>query len=127
MDDRELPTGREPVEGTAFDFRVSRPIRATVLDDAFTDLARDDDGATTVELRYPDTGRGVALWVDGRHRWLQVFSADEAPGTARRSLAVEPMTGPPDAFRSGDDLTTLAPSGEGGDELSASWGIRALV
>jgi len=127
VDDRKLPTGREPVEGTAFDFRVSRPIRTAVLDDAFTDLARDDDGATTVELRYPDTGRGVALWVDGRHRWLQVFSADEAPGTARRSLAVEPMTAPPDAFRSGDDLTTLAPSGEDGDELSASWGIRALV
>ena len=122
-----LPTGREPVEGTAYDFRVSRPIRATVLDDAFTDLARDDDGAATVELRDPDTGRGVALWVDGRHRWLQVFSADEAPGTARRSLAVEPMTAPADAFRSGDDLTTLAPSGEAGDELSASWGIRALV
>ena len=127
VDDRKLPTGREPVEGTAYDFQVSRPIRATVLDDAFTDLTRDDDGAATVELRDPDNGRGVALWVDGRHRWLQVFSADDAPGTARRSLAVEPMTAPPDAFRSGDDLTTLAPSGEDGDELSASWGIRALV
>ena len=28
-DDRLLPTGREQVEGTAYDFRVSRPIRAT--------------------------------------------------------------------------------------------------
>ena len=99
-----------------------------MLDDAFTDLARDDDGAATVELRDPADGRGVALWVDGRHRWLQVFSADERlPAAARRSLAVEPMTAPPDAFRSGDDLITLAPSGEAGDELSASWGIRALV
>ena len=69
----------------------------------------------------------MALWVDERHRWLQVFSADDAPGDRARSLAVEPMTAPADAFRSGDDLVTLAPAGEPGDELSASWGIRALV
>ena len=36
------------------------------------------------------------------------------------------MTAPADAFRSGDDLVTLAPAGEPGDELSVSWGIRAL-
>ena len=36
--DRKLPTGREPVDGTAFDFRVARPLRQTVLDHAFTDL-----------------------------------------------------------------------------------------
>jgi aldose 1-epimerase len=127
VDDRMRPTEREEVAGSAYDFRMARPIRATALDDGFTDLDRDGDGAATVELRDPDTGSGAALWVDRRHGWLQIFSADEAPGTARRSLAVEPMTAPADAFRSGDDLVTLAPAGEAGDELSASWGIRALV
>ncbi len=128
VDDRLLPVGREPVDGTPYDFRVPRPIRATAFDDAFTDLAADDDGAVTVELRDPVAGRGVALWADRKHRWLQVFSGDSLPGDARRrSLAVEPMTAPADAFRSGDDLVTLAPAGEPGDELSASWGIRALV
>jgi aldose 1-epimerase len=126
VDDRKLPVGREQVDGAAYDFRVPRPIRATMFDDAFTDLARDADGVVTVELRYPATGQGVALWADGRHRWLQVYSADDQP-TARRSLAVEPMTAPPDAFRSGDDLVTLAPAGEAGDELSASWGVRAIA
>jgi aldose 1-epimerase len=36
------------------------------------------------------------------------------------------MTAQADAFRSGEDLVMLAPSGQPGDEFSASWGIRAL-
>jgi aldose 1-epimerase len=36
------------------------------------------------------------------------------------------MTAQADAFRSGEDLVRLAPSGEAGDEHTASWGIRAL-
>ena len=126
VDDRKLPVGRERVEDTAYDFRVARPVRDTAFDDAFTDLQRDEQGIATAVLRDPATGHGVALWVDRQHRWLQVFSADEVPGTARRSLAVEPMTAQADAFRSGEDLVRLAPSGEAGDEHTASWGIRAL-
>lgn len=126
VDDRLLPTGTEPVAGTAYDFRRPRLIGQVGFDDGFTDLERDADGVATLRLRDAATGRGVALWADGRHRWLQVFSADDVPGTARRSLAVEPMTAPPDAFRSGTDLVTLAPYGEPGDEVSATWGIRTL-
>jgi len=37
------------------------------------------------------------------------------------SVAVEPMTAPPDAFNSGEDLVVLEP----GARFSASWGIRA--
>ncbi len=126
VDDRLIPVGSEPVEDTAYDFRMARPIRQTRFDDGFTDLERDEQGVATVVLRDPATGGGVALWVDQRHRWLQVYSADDAPATARRSLAVEPMTAPADAFRSGQDLVVLAPSGDTGDEHSASWGVRAL-
>ncbi|MGZ4448342.1 MAG: aldose 1-epimerase family protein [Nocardioides sp.] len=126
VDDRLLPVGREPVEGTAYDFRVARPLRGTGFNDAFTDLERDEDGLATTVLRDPRTGQGVALWVDRAHPWLQVYSADDVPGTARRSLAVEPMTAQADAFRSGEDLLVLAPAGQDGDEHSASWGVRAL-
>ena len=51
-----------------------------------------------------------------------VYTADDSPGAHRRSVAVEPMTAQADAFRSGEDLVTLAP----GEDFSASWGIRAL-
>ncbi len=122
VDDRMLPVGREDVEGTAYDFRIARPIRDQGFDDAFTDLTRHTDGRATVVLTDPATGRGVSLWVDATHRWLQLFSADDVPGTARRSLAVEPMTAQAGAFRSGEDLIVLQP----GDDVAASWGIRAL-
>jgi len=36
------------------------------------------------------------------------------------------MTAPANAFASGRDLVTLDPAGMGNDELSGSWGIRAL-
>ena len=126
-DDRKLPVGDEAVEDTAYDFRVSRPLRGAVLDHAFTDLARDDRGRAVIELRDPADGSGSALWVDQGHPWVQVFTADEPAGeTYRRALAVEPMTAPADAFNSRRDLRVLAPAGMPGDELSASWGIWAL-
>jgi aldose 1-epimerase len=126
VDDRLLPTGQEDVTGTPYDFRVARAIRDVGFDDAFTDLARDADGLTTVVLTDPGSGRGLALWVDEQHGWLQLFSADDVPSTARRSLAVEPMTAPADAFRTGTGLVALSPAGEPGDALAVSWGIRAL-
>jgi aldose 1-epimerase len=125
-DERQLPVGEESVTGTAYDFRVARPVGDTRLDHAFGDLGRDKDGVATAVVRDPTTGRGAALWVDRHHRWLMVFSADDGWDPPRQALALEPMTAPPDAFRSGRDLLTLATAGEAGDEVSVSWGIRAL-
>lgn len=122
VDDRLLPVGLTDVTGTEYDFRVARPVEDVAFDDAFTDLSRDPSGLAAVVVRDPASGRGVTLWVDAAHRWLQVFSADDVPGTARRSLAVEPMTAQADAFRSGEDLVVLAP----GEDFAASWGIRAV-
>jgi aldose 1-epimerase len=124
--ERLLPVRREPVDGTDYDFRLARPLRSTPFNHAFTDLDRDDDGRATTVLRDPESGNAVGLWVDRAHTWLMVYTADDAPATARRSVAVEPMTAQADAFRSGEDLVTLAPAGRPGSEFSASWGIRVL-
>ncbi|MEQ6902740.1 aldose 1-epimerase family protein [Nocardioides sp. YIM 152588] len=118
--ERLLPTGRRPVSETDADFREPRPIGATRLDHAFTDLDRDETGVATTSLVGPG-GDGVALWVDGHHRWLQVFTA-EGTSRERAAVAVEPMTSPPDAFNSGDDLVRVGP----GETFTAAWGIRAL-
>ena len=42
VDERGIPRGREPVDGTEYDFRRPREIGATRLDHAFTDLERGD-------------------------------------------------------------------------------------
>ena len=118
-DERGIPTGAGPVEGTEFDFRRPRPIGDTRLDNCFTDLERDDDGLARVELRDSDAGRGVTLWVDEHYPFLMLFTGDPLPDVDRRSLAVEPMTCPPNAFRSGEALIRLEPGGS----FTSSWGI----
>jgi aldose 1-epimerase len=117
-DDRGLPVGTDPVERTPFDFRRARAIAATALDHAFTDLERGDDGLARVELRHPD-GSGVVLWVDEGYRYLMLFTGDPLPDVGRRSLAVEPMTCPPNAFRTGESLVRLEP----GETHTARWGL----
>ena len=123
LDDSRIPTGTEPACG-AYDFRSGRRIGDAVLDDGFGGLEH-VDGRVRVTLVEPADGRGVALWADEHHRWLQVFTPP-AEGS-RPALAVEPMTAPADAFNSGTDLAVLAPAGTPGDELSVSWGIQAVL
>jgi aldose 1-epimerase len=119
VDERGIPRAREPVNGTELDFRRPREIGATTLDDAFTDLERGTDGLARVELRDPKSRAGVSLWVDASYRYLQLFTGDRLPDVQRRSIAVEPMTCPPNAFRSGEDLIRLEPGGS----VTSDWGI----
>jgi aldose 1-epimerase len=118
-DERGLPIRVEAVEDTEYDFRQPRRIGSTTLDHAFTDLERDENGLAHVELQDPDHGTGVSIWVDNCYPYLMLFSGDPLPDVRRRSLAVEPMTCPPNAFRTGDALIRLEP----GSSFTSTWGI----
>jgi aldose 1-epimerase len=119
-DERGLPTGSVGVAGTEYDFTSGRAIGVTRLDTAYCDLTRDGDGRARVELDHPDGDAAVTLWADERFGYLMLFTGDTLdPGARRTGLAVEPMTCPPDAFRSGTDLTVLRP----GARWTGSWGI----
>ena len=120
-DERGLPVGTRAVEGTEYDFRRPRRIGATKLDNCFTDLERDGDGVARVELRAPTDGDALTLWVDESYPYLMVFTGDPLPDVNRRSIAVEPMTCPPNAFASGEALVRLEP----GASTSSAWGIAA--
>lgn len=119
--DRLLPTGAEPVSGTGQDFREGRLVGEARLDTTFTGLALGDQDRWRVVVRHPDTGRSRTLWGEAAYRWAQVFTGDSLPPDLRRTsgMAVEPMTCPPDALRSGDGVVVIAP----GEEFAASWGI----
>ncbi|MEV6984732.1 aldose 1-epimerase family protein [Sphaerisporangium sp. NPDC051017] len=117
-DETMLPTTLERVEDTTLDFRVPRPIGATVADHAFTGLEADHDGVTRVRLR--GAGGGVQIaWEAAAMPWVQVCTGT---GFGHRGIAVEPMTCPPDAFNSGSDLVVLDP----GTKHEAGWTISAL-
>jgi aldose 1-epimerase len=120
VDERGIPSGGpRDVAGSEFDFRVARKLGDTRLDHAFTGLHREPDGLAWVRL----SGGGVstALWADEGYRWLQVFTGDPLEVEHRRTaLAVEPMTCPPNAFVSGEDLLVLQPR----ETVSCRWGIR---
>ncbi|WP_377267602.1 aldose 1-epimerase family protein [Peterkaempfera sp. SMS 1(5)a] len=125
--ERLLPRGRRAVDGTRFDFRQPRPIGATELDHAFTGIGFDGTGWAAATVTPGDRSArhgGVRMTWDSDCRWVQVHTTD-LPGDRdhhRSGLALEPMTCPPDAFNSGDDVIAL-PSGH---ENTTVWHIEAL-
>jgi aldose 1-epimerase len=124
VDDRGIPSGPAvTVEGTPYDFRKPRTIGATKLDHALTGLDRDADGRAWAHLTAGGgSGARVSLWAGEGYRWLQVFTGDPlGPDRRRKALAVEPMTCPPNAFVTGDDLLVLQP----GEAVTRTWGLQA--
>ncbi|MEU3452374.1 aldose 1-epimerase family protein [Micromonospora sp. NPDC006766] len=121
LDGRLLPVAVTKVAGTEYDYTEPRPIGDAVLDLAFGDVERDADGRSTVTLAALDGSAAVHVWADGEFGWWQVYTGDTLTGERhRRSVAVEPMTCPADAFRSRKDLIVLAP----GETWRGAWGIR---
>jgi len=113
-DARGLPTGSRSVEGGAYDFRSAKEIGGVRLDHCFTDVVRERDGRARVRL-----GNGTSLWADESYGYFMVFTGDGLPDVDRRSIAVEPMTCAPNAFRSGEGLIRLEPS----ETHVSVWGI----
>ncbi len=122
VDEQGIPTGVVDVEGSPYDLRTPRSLDGAILDHCFTDLDRDADGIAAVTLSGPD--RTVRLWLDGSHPYLQVYTGDTlVPARRRQGVGVEPMTCPPDAFRSGDGLIVLEP----GQTVTTTWGIGPVA
>lgn len=121
VDANLIPTGKAPVAGTPYDFRTPRPIGATKMDTAFTDVAM-TGGRSVATVQRPGTV-DVQLWMDAAHGYYQLYTDDgpSVPREHRLGLAFEPMVGAPNAFNSGDGLVTLNP----GATWRGSWGLRA--
>jgi aldose 1-epimerase len=123
VDGRLIPSDQpQAVAGTDYDFRTGRKLGDTKLDTAFTGLSREQDGLAWVRLE--GGGRRTGLWMDASCHWLQVFTSDGLePAHDRAALAVEPMTCPPNAFVSGEQLIVLQPR----ESVTIRWGIRNFL
>ena len=123
--------GPHPVEGTDWDFTTARFVGPVVLDTAFTTLDRDADGLARATLEAPRGVGGAALWVDDAFPYLMVYTGDTLGEVQRRrrAVAIEPMTCPPNALRTGTDVIALEPgqewSARGGSSPGDSEGVVA--
>ena len=116
-----LPAGDKPVAGTDHDFTAARVLGDLQLDTAFTDLVRDADGVTRVRLVRAQASRSTTVWMDDTFTHVMVYTGDtlEPKERRRHGIAIEPMTCPPNAFRSGVDVIRLEPAGS----WRGRWGI----
>lgn len=119
--ERQLPTGEIlPVKGHDLDFRVAKSVNGHDLDVTYTELIRDDTGLATVKIR-DSRGGQVELEVDRTFPYIQLYTGqDLSKGRRRTAIAVEPMTCPPEALRSGKDVIVLEP----GQHWAGSWRLR---
>ncbi len=121
MNNRQLPTGEIlPVAGNDLDFTKRKSVSGHELDVTYTELVRDDSGMATVVLA-DGAGGAIELSVDRNFPYIQVYTGDNLEkGRRRTSVAVEPMTCPPDALRSCKDIVVL----ESGQHWAGSWRLR---
>lgn len=124
VDDRQLPTGEIlPVSAGPLDFRAAKSVSGHTLDTTYTELVRDDTGLATASVTDASGGR-VELSVDRTFPYLQVFTGDTLEkGRRRTAIAIEPMTCPPEALRSGKDVIVLEP----GQRWAGSWRVRRVA
>lgn len=119
LNDRLIPTGEVAVAGTEFDLSGGRLIGELDLDTAFGGIEAIDGVA--VRLTAPD-GRELRVTVDENFDFIQLFTPRNFPTLAGegQAVAIEPMTGAPNAFNTGRGLRWLEP----GIEFEASWGVE---
>ena len=101
--DRLSPIGLADVAGSQYDFSQSRKLQDLDIDNAFTDLPE------VWKVRLTDPGTGNSVQLSSNTPWMQLYTAGALD---RVGLAVEPMTCPPDAFKTGDCLIVLSPGDE---------------
>ncbi|MET4144454.1 aldose 1-epimerase family protein [Arthrobacter sp. UYCo732] len=118
-DERLIPRSSEPVAGDS-DFRSGQRVGDLDIDVALTDLAF--DGGSARHTLSASDGRCVTLWQDEACRYVHVFVTTQLPGRPK-AVAIEPMTGPANAFNSGDGLRWLP----AGDSFTMTWGINSVL
>lgn len=114
MDERMLPRAlRNAQDEPDYDFRPERsaPLGPRAIDNTYTSLT-----AGRVTLFSADGSQGAAVEFDPTALpWVQIYTRRDGRG----SVAVEPLTCPPNAFASGTDLLWIEPD----TSVQRSWRI----
>ena len=123
LDATHIPRAEFAVAGTPWDLREGVGIARVVRNAAYGGLSR--EGSDIVHRLTAPDGRCVELRAHPKFGWVQVyvaadFESDDGP---RTSIAIEPMTAPPNALRTGVGVTWL----ETGRDWEAGWSLRLVA
>jgi aldose 1-epimerase len=115
----KIPIERQNVSETGYDFRAGKTLDGVILDDTFTDFEFVSEEAVSVletsdwkiELsQSANLGYAVVYLTDSYESEVGIVSA----------LALEPASGPPNAFNSKDGLVVIEPA----STFSGAWSVR---
>lgn len=122
VNERKIPIGKKKIASTQFDISDWRELSTCDFDHGFGDLVRDDQGLAHHYLRSPK-GELLDIWQSPEFKYAFIFTPDNfynnADPTLRKAIAIEPQTGPANAFNSNEDLIWLEPD----QVFEASWGV----
>lgn len=116
VDDQFIPMAEVPIDPSLVS---GASLEDLELNDAFGGVVF-SDGIAVHSITAPD-GRSVDLWQDPSFGYVQVYTCRTFPskGAEKYSVAIEPMTAPPNALASGEGLRWLDPD----EQWELRWGI----
>ena len=108
-----------PGRGDGVRLPAAEALGGTRLDHCFTDLRARRHGLTAPRSEHGGRRHRCDARVDEAYPYLMLYSGDDRPDVSRRSMAIEPMTCPPQAFRTGERRPPRA-----GRSFRGTWGLR---
>ena len=122
VNERRIPIGKQDISGSEFDITDWRELSTCDFDHGFSNLVRDSNGRAHHLLRSP-SGEVLDIWQSAEMKYAFIFTPDfytnNADQTPRTAIAIEPQTGPANAFNSKEDLIWIEPN----QAFDASWGL----
>jgi len=114
----KIPTGELiNISNTKFDFNIAKKLNKIVLDNVFTEL-RYINGVASIKFYNPEENIGIELWQNETYKYNILYTPSH-----RKSIAIEPITGAPNAFNIPElGLKILQPN----EIIEGVFGIRKL-
>jgi aldose 1-epimerase len=119
QDANKVPLTKTGVAGTSFDFRTARTLDGVVLDDYFTDLEITNGEIVSV-LKTANWSIELTQSINLPHLVIYLKDNYESEGKLLSAVAIEPASGPANAFNSKEDLTFIKTA----ESFTGNWSVR---
>lgn len=119
QDKNKIPLTKSSVAGTSFDFTTERTLEGVALDDYFTDL-KVANSEIVSRLRTAEWTLELSQSTNLRHLVVYLKENYDSEGKQVAAIAIEPASGPANAFNSKEDLALI----DAGASFSGNWSVR---